>query len=351
MTTILIITLVALLTGCSNNVNQDWAIGPFHRPVDCPVIAPDSSDIFFCPMRKDSNRWRESDTFNPAAVVHNDKICVLFRAEDNTAVGIGSRTSRIGYAETTDGINMTIDTKPVLYPADDEFKEFDWPGGCEDPRIARTRDGLFVMTYTSWNHDTPRLSIATSRDLKSWTKHGLAFGESYKSMACKSGSIVTRLEGEDLVIDKFDGKYLMYWGEKAVNLATSDDLIHWTPILGPDGELLKLIEPREGMFDSDLTECGPPAICTKDGIVLVYNGRSGESGAYCAGQVLFDADEPTKVLARLDKPFISPELDFEKSGQYVDGTVFVEGLVRYNRKWYLYYGCADSYVGLAMSND
>lgn len=40
--------------------------------------------------------------------------------------------------------------------------------------------------------------------------------------------------------------------------------------------------------------------------------------------------------------------DFEKSGQYVDGTVFIEGLVYLDGKWYLYYGCADSMVGVAV---
>ena len=344
--------LCILAAGCGRP-SDSWVIGPFERPIKEPVITPDASAVFFCPMRSDSVKWRESDTFNPAAVVHNGKICVLFRAEDNSATGIGSRTSRIGYAETFDGINMTIDSEPVLFPADDGFKDIDWPGGCEDPRVARTIDGLFVMTYTSWNHDTPRLSIATSRDLKTWTKHGPAFAGAekgkYDDMACKSGSIVTKLDGDDLVIEKFDGKYLMYWGENMVNLATSEDLIHWVPMVDADGELLKLIEPREGMFDSSLTECGPPAVHTKDGIVLIYNGRSLESCAYCAGQVLFDAKNPVKVLDRLDEPFISPELDFEKSGQYEDGTVFTEGLVRYRHKWYLYYGCADSYVGLAVS--
>ena len=242
----------------------------------------------------------------------------------------------------------------VIVSADDDFKALDWTGGCEDPRVAVTEDGLYVMMYTSWNHDTPRLSVATSRDLKTWQKHGFAFADAeggrYAEMPCKSGSIVTRLDGDNLTIEKIGGKYLMYWGEDFVNPATSEDLIHWTPMLDENGELLEVIKPREGMFDSGLTECGPPAVHTKDGIVLIYNGKSDETGAYSAGQVLLDAKEPTKVLVRLDEPFLKPELDFEKSGQYVDGTVFVEGLVRYKGKWFLYYGCADSFVGLAVSD-
>ena len=352
MKKIAIILAAALcLAGCEAGDNQ-WAIGPFTRPSNQPVIAPDTTKVFLCPMRGEPVKWQESDTFNPAAAIKDGNICVLFRSEDNSATGIGSRTSRVGYAESEDGIHMTIAPEPVLYPADDDFKALDWPGGCEDPRVAMTEDGLYVMMYTSWNRDTPRLCVATSTDLISWTKHGYAFAEAgdgrYADMACKSGSIVTKLDGDNLTIEKFDGKDLMYWGEDMVNLATSEDLIHWTPMVDEDGELLALIEPREGKFDSALTECGPPAVHTKDGIVLIYNGKSDETHAYCAGQVLFDAKQPTKVLDRLDEPFLVPELDFEKSGQYVAGTVFVEGLVRHEGKWFLYYGCADSMVGVAV---
>ena len=118
-----------------------------------------------------------------------------------------------------------------------------------------------------------------------------------------------------------------------------------------------MIYPRYKYFDSDLTECGPPAIITDHGILLLYNGKNRiddrrdyrfNAGTYSAGQVLFDLNNPDKVLARLDVPFFRPIADFEKSGQYADGTVFIEGLAYLNNKWFLYYGCADSKVGVAI---
>ena len=162
-----------------------------------------------------------------------------------------------------------------------------------------------------------------------------------------------------MVIDKVNGKYFMYWGEHAIYAATSDNLIDWYPVLDEKNELMKIIQPRKGHFDSLLTECGPPAIRTKHGIVLVYNGKnSGKTGdanypgnAYCAGQLLLDGNDPYKVLDRLDKPFFAPEAPFEKSGQYKDGTVFIEGLVYHKKKLYLYYGCADSQVAVAVCDD
>ena len=339
-----------------------WTLGEFIRPEGInPIITPNVESRFDCPMRKTSVGWEESDTFNPAATIKDGKIYVLYRAEDNSAVGIGKRTSRIGLAESLDGISMKRRSAPVMFPAEDNAKEYEWEGGCEDPRVAMTEDGLYVMMYTSWNRKIPRLSVATSRDLINWEKHGPAFLKAYngrfKDLGCKSGSIVTKLVNGKQVITKVNGKYLMYWGEHMVAAATSDDLINWTPVLNEQNELLGLIYPHEKYFDSALTECGPPAVITDDGILLLYNGKNRtdelrdkryNSGTYSAGQVLFDLKDPYKAIARLDTPFFRPTENFEKSGQYVDGTVFIEGLVHHQGKWFLYYGCADSKVGVAI---
>ena len=365
-----VIYLISMMTlaGCSGQKqtsavveeqNEHWIIGPFVRPEGVnPVISPQPT-TFQCPMRKQLVKWEESDTFNPAATVKDGKIVVLYRAEDNSAQGIGKRTSRIGYAESTDGVTMKQSDAPVLFPSEDDYKEIEWEGGCEDPRVAMTEDGLYVMLYTAWNRHLPRLAVATSTDLKNWTKHGLAFAKAYNgrfaNIASKSASIVTGVKDGKLVIENF-----MYWGENAVCAATSDNLTDWTPVLNENNELREIAKPRSGYFDSRLTECGPPAIKTTDGIVLLYNGKNGykeerdseyPAGAYCAGQFLFDADDPYQVLGRLDKPFFVPEAAFEKSGQYKDGTVFIEGLAYFKNKLYLYYGCADSQVAVAICDN
>ena len=351
-----------MLTSCHTEKKPDtWAWLGFERLSDKPVLVPDTTVSFFCPMRGDSVKWMESDVFNPAAAVLGDSIVVLYRSEDNSDPGLGRRTSRIGYATSADGVNFTYRPEPVLFPGQDSEAERETPGGCEDPRVAKAEDGTYVMMYTQWNQKVPRLAVATSKDLKNWTKHGPAFKNAYDGHFAdefaKSASIVTRLDGDDQVIAKINGKYWMYWGEKFVNVATSDDLIDWTPMLDENGELLKVMEPREGKFDSSLTECGPPAILTDKGILLFYNGKNAgddtrdpeyTANTYCGGQALFDASDPARLITALDKPFFVPEADFEKSGQYPAGTVFIEGLVHYKGKWYLYYGCADSMVGAAV---
>ena len=361
---ILLISLAVLpLFGYSQNVLPDWALGGFVRPEKAnPIITPNPSNQFDCPMQDKKIGWEESDVFNPAATVKDGKIYVLYRAEDNSATGIGKRSSRIGLAESEDGIHMKRRKTPVMYPDKDNMKEYEWEGGCEDPRVTMTEDGLYVMAYTSWNRKVARLCIATSHDLVKWEKHGPAFAKAYngrfKDIFCKSGSMVTTIKDGKQVLTKIDGKYFMYWGEHAVYAATSDDLVNWTPILDEKNELATVIKPRPQYFDSALTECGPPAILTDKGIVLLYNGKNQTNdskrdkrftaGAYCAGQILTDPKEPMKVLQRLDVPFFRPMASFEKSGQYVDGTVFIEGLVFFKNKWYLYYGCADSQVSVAI---
>lgn len=343
--------------------NNDWSLVPFTKPKENPILAADSSYEFFCPMKNTSVKWQKADVFNPAAIVRNGKVYLLFRAEDTPGTNIGFRTSRIGLAVSTDGIHFKRQSSPVLFPTKDEFAKYDNPGGCEDPRIVERNDGTYVVAYTAWNRDVARLCIASSKDLVHWKKHGPAFGNAYGgkfvNIWSKSGSIVTQLKNGKITAVKIKGKYWMYWGEKGVNLATSDDLINWTPLVENDGSLKYAINIRAGKFDSDLTEPGPPALLTKNGILLLYNGKNalGENTdknlpaeTYSGGQVLFDANDPTKVLERTDNYFIKPDLPHEMRGQYKAGTTFIEGLVYFHKKWFLYYGTADSMVGVAVKN-
>ena len=84
-------------------------------------------------------RWQRADVFNPGAIVKDGKVFLLYRAEDNPAAILGGRTSRLGLAESTDGIHFTKHPEPVLFPDNDAFSEYDYPGGCEDPRVGADR--------------------------------------------------------------------------------------------------------------------------------------------------------------------------------------------------------------------
>jgi beta-1,2-mannosidase len=354
--------MLAAMVGSAGVQAQPWVIGPFTRPASGnPVITPNSAPTFTDPILKAPVKWEALHTFNPAAIVREGKIYVLYRAEDNSGtMQIGMHTSRLGLAESEDGIHFTRRADPVFFPAKDSQKAREWPGGVEDPRIVEGEDGAYVLTYTQWNRKTYSVGIATSTDLTHWTKHGPAFltaaAGKYARLKYKSAGIVTRLDKDKnrLIAAKIDGKYWMYWGEGAIHIATSDDLIHWTPVEEPSGAPVELLRPRAGHFDSTFPETGPPPVLTDQGIVVLYNGKNAESGgdpalgpnAYAAGEALFDAKDPKHLVEQTDAPVLKPELPYEKTGQYAAGTTFAEGLVYFKSQWLLYYGCADSLVSV-----
>jgi predicted GH43/DUF377 family glycosyl hydrolase len=355
--------LSGLILGCGTPSSIQFDNLSFSKPKENPVLSADSTFTFLCPARNDTVNWQKADVFNPAAIVKDDKVYLLFRAEDNPAAILGGRTSRIGLAYSDDGIHFTKHPVPVLYPDKDEFMAYDYPGGCEDPRVVQTEDSLFVLAYTSWNYKVARLSIAFSKDLIHWEKKGPAFakahGGKFLDTWSKSGSMVTKMVGNRLVAARINGKYWMYWGEEFVNLAWSDNLYDWNPLLDEEGKLKAVISPRAGKFDSRLTECGPPAIIAKEGIVLFYNGKNAEDdkadpglpkGTYSVGKVVFDPKNMESVVLRSDTCLLRPTLPHELTGQYKSGTVFSEGLVFFQSRWFLYYGTADSFVGLAISD-
>lgn len=339
-----------------------WALGPFERIESMnPILGPQKKSQFSCPILHGDVAWEAAHVFNPAAVVKDNKVYLFYRAEDNFGDGIGYHTSRLGLAISADGLSFDRWPIPVFFPKLDAQAYAEWPGGCEDPRIVMAVDGRYIMSYTQWNRKVALLAIATSTNLIHWKKHGYAFSKAnagtFGERWCKSGSIVCRREGDALIATPINGKYWMYWGEGNIYLATSQDLISWEPVLNDKQEPLAVMQPRPGYFDSLLVEPGPPAILTDDGILLLYNGKNDLINgnpdpniypeAYCAGQVLFNAADPSLIINRLEHCFLKPQRPYEVKGQYKSGTVFIEGLVPFQGGWFLYYGAADSSIGVA----
>jgi len=290
----------------------DWAIGPFVRCRQNPILTPCGTS------------WQAKAVFNPAAIVHQGKLYLLYRAEDHTGAGKWNGTSRIGLAVSDDGIHFRRSDRPVLEPTE----PYERPGGCEDPRIVRVGK-TFYLTYTAYDGRTARLCLATSTDLRRWRKHGPVFGD-YPGWT-KAGAILA---------EPIHGRYVMYFGNEKVSIAYSDDLIHWHSRHEP---VLPVRSDR--YFDNVVVEPGPPPLLTPYGILLIYNGVD-EHHRFAAGQVLFDRNNPERIIARLEEPFFTPQTDYERRGQ-VPNVVFLEGLVRWDGRWMLYYGAADSCVAAA----
>jgi len=159
-----------------------------------------------------------------------------------------------------------------------------------------------------------------------------------------------------MIATKVNGKYRMYFGDTSIFMAGSDDLIYWE--VSENEESKKRIEvlcPRTGCFYSRLVEPGPFALLKDEGILLIYNGSNAANFndpglpkyTYAAGQALFDKNAPWKLIGRTNNYFIHPDKEYEKAGE-VNEVCFVEGLVCFNGKWFLYYGTADSKIAVAV---
>jgi predicted GH43/DUF377 family glycosyl hydrolase len=308
---------------------SDW-----RRVSDAPILSPQG------------NTWESAGTFNPAVIFlpqtrepaypdHPAKLVMLYRAQD--AAG----TSRIGYAESTDGIHFTRRAEPVVSPEADYEKN----GGVEDPRLQEIGD-TYYLTYTGYNKKDAQLCLATSHNLVQWERKGVilpANRGNWNVKWTKSGAIVP---------EKIDGKYWMYWlgtafdGTDQMGLSSSTDLLHWT-----EATQTPVLPRRAGQFDSRVVEPGPTPIVTPDGIVLIYNGAD-DKLVYRTGIAIFDRNDPRKLISRTDAPIFSPEKNWEKIGQ-VPNVVFVEGMAQVpnapsgSNEFLFYYGAADKYVGVA----
>ena len=298
--------------------------GKWTRLVEEPILSPEGDS------------FESAGTFNPAVIKKDGKFVMLYRAQDQAG------KSSLGYATSDDGIHFTRRREPVMV-AESAYEK---GGGVEDPRLQQI-DGTYYLTYTGYNNGEgvvekrdAQLCLATSKDLIHWDRRGViipSFKGKWNVKWTKSGAIVPR---------KINGRYWMYYlgdakgKDTQMGVAYSDDALHWTEALDHP-----VMASRAGSFDSQVVEPGPPPVITEQGIFLIYNGAD-DKLVYSTGWVLFDKEDPTKVLARSEDPIFSPEKEWEKVGQ-VPNVVFVEGMVRDGKRWLFYYGAADKSIGVA----
>ncbi|MGA2576013.1 MAG: glycoside hydrolase family 130 protein [Bryobacteraceae bacterium] len=288
-------------------------------------------------LRPAAPPWMEAGAFNAAAVMVNGKTVLLFRARDARG------TSRIGYAESADGLHFKIDPRPVLEPVE----PYERGGGVEDPRVLRIGT-IYYMTYTGYNGRDAQLCLATSPDLRHWSRQGVilpAYQGTWITGWTKSGAMAP---------ERINGKWWMYYlgtrrdadgkDRDYMGLASSDDLLHWS-----DATKQPVLDRRPGGFDDRVMEPGPPPLVTSAGILLLYNGAN-DKLVYGPGWILFDKADPRRVVARCEGPFMQPSRVWERVGT-VPNVIFLEGATaRAEDPLDLtgYYGGADRYTG-AMS--
>ncbi len=257
--------------------------------------------------------------YNPAAVVHDGRVHLVYRAE-----GRGTHTGVLGLASSGDGLRFEqYRHNPVLRSGPGEY-------GVEDPRIARFGDlfHLFFISVKKTNgKPAASVQLAVSRDLIHWERRG-------QIMSPQNPWESKQVKAPVPVPKKIAGKYWLYYqGEKEAwktktGIAVSEDLQSWRQ--QPEPVLL----PRKGRFDAWGVEPGVAVVLPR-GIFLIYAGWGGDGTSRNAiGWALFHKDHPARLLRRCEKPLLSLK----------DGHLFAEGLVRFNGKWRLYLGVRDKWI-------
>lgn len=281
------------------------------------------------------NQWENVAVYNCGATLYKGRVTLLYRAQGTDMI------SRFGLAFSEDGFSITERLAEPVFDADEDT-EYETLG-VEDPRISLI-DDTYYITYTSASlypsligkgiehrkaGEIPwrvRVSIAHTKDFRTFTKHGVA---------------ISHVDSKDGVLfpGKFKNKFLLLHRViPDVRLAVGDSPTTFAergPILWPDGR----------GWDSNRIGSGAPPIKTAYGWVLIYHGVD-KNNRYSLGLALIDPHDPLQVIGRSDEPILVPEKKYEKVGQ-VNNVVFTCGAVRLKDQLLVYYGAADSTIGVA----
>lgn len=271
--------------------------------------------------------WEAGGVCNPATIDINGTVHILYRAATH------DNRSTFGYATSRDGVTIDerLDT-PVYTPRAD-FESY----GCEDPRITRIGQTLYV-TYTGYDGHVPRV-VVTSISVKDflarkWDKWSAPALLTPGSIANKDATLVSEKTAHGYLVIHRAGNGIC--GDFFPDLDLSHEQIN---------KCIDIIDPRNGMWDSVRIGLACPLIKTKKGWLMLYHGISWSS-VYRVGAALLDPKDPTIVLARTAMPFFEPETEYESQG-VVSNVVFPCGVVERKGLLYLYYGSADKYVSVA----
>ena len=281
--------------------------------------------------------FEAKDVINAAAVDIDGTCYILYRAVDN------ANTSTVGLALSRDGV--TIDERlpaPIYSPrADFEMKKSSPTGnsGCEDPRIVRIDDTLY-MTYTAYDGVHPPAGAISSISVadfvaRRWDKWSMPF-------------ILTPPGVDDkdlgLLPEKIGSDYLLY---HRVNRQICADILPSLENGKRASRCIEIMAPRLGMWDSEKVGIAAPPFKVAGGWLLIYHGIS-RHAKYRLGAALLAADGIT-LLARTADPVFEPLEMYEEKGD-VPNVVFSCGGIIRDDVLTLYYGAADKVLGVATAS-
>ncbi|MGB6043068.1 MAG: glycoside hydrolase family 130 protein [Pirellulales bacterium] len=212
-----------------------------------------------------------------------------------------------------------------------EWEEF----GVEDPRITRIGD-TFYVTYVAVSRHGAVTALASTTDFETFRRHGIIFPPDNKDVV--------------LFPEQIGGDYVALhrpisaapFTAPEMWLARSSDLLHW----GQHDPLAC----SASAWETDRVGAGPPPIRTRQGWLEIYHGSQrsgvpGKVGAYSAGALLLDIEDPARVIGRSSEALLKPEAEYDREG-FVPNVVFPTGLVEQDDTYLLFYGAADTYTAV-----
>jgi predicted GH43/DUF377 family glycosyl hydrolase len=311
----------------------------FGKAEENPIVGP-----------KSESSWESLQTFNPAVLLENQKVHILYRAIGDDGI------SRIGYAMSENGIDIHDRSLEPVFTFYSKLKDSkgahpysnlqytsggSWHG-TEDPRVTKFGDTVFMLfvAFDGWN--LPRLAMTsiklTDFLAKRWKWGGVKV-ISPPGVIDKSGCLFPK---------KIGGKYVI------MHRIFPNILIDYVDSLDfKDGQYLKgqySIKVRKGHWDSRKIGAGAPPIRTKYGWLLIYYGVDDKNDSqYKIGAMLLDLERPEKVLYRSDQPILEPIEWYENEGHKA-GVIYPCGAVVIKGNLFVYYGGADTVVCVATAN-
>lgn len=315
-------------------------------------------------LRPTANPFESKMVLNPAVYQEGNKLHLIYRAVD------GDYISCLGYARLEGPTNVVERwSKPFLYPKRREESK-----GIEDPRIVKI-DDTFYMTYVAHDGKNAVSAFSSGTDIMKLRRGGVISPKiAYKD----AGKIFaySKLKDEyyffQAFYQEYGGKNVLIWHKDCILFPERiDDKFLMMERILPDVQLVSfddfaqlkdkyfwiihlmnlppavIIEPIHG-FESRHVGGGCPPIKTPEGWLVIYHAAQefNKKRIYRAGAILLDLADPLKVIGRLPEPLMSPETDYERSGQ-VNDVVFPSGSAIFDGRLYLYYGAADDCIGAA----
>ena len=281
--------------------------------VIAPVYNPETNELDLIKIFKEDERYDFSDP----RVIRNKTMSGTF--EYLTSL------SYIRIARSNDGHHFTVDEKPFIYPSNIQ-ETF----GIEDPRVTQIGDTYYIY-FSVVSPVGIGESMVSTTDFVTVKHHGMIFGP----------------DNKDVLIfpEKINGKYyalhrptMKSVGDPNIWIAESDNLLYW-------GNHKHLLGLREGMWDSGRIGGGAVPFKTDKGWLELYHGATLDH-RYCMGAVLLDLNDPSKVIARSNKPVMEPEASYEKNGFFGD-VIFSCGAINEGDIVKMYYGVADTSMACA----